>query len=268
MSETANGVLRRRGQMAGLELDRALGAGAFGADMRDIAADHHAGQRSRGLLARIAGARHLAVAQNGGAVADALHLFQPVADIENRAALGLQLVQRFEQPVGFLRRQHRGRLVENDQLRILQQCADDLDTLAFADGQVGHMRMRIERQAIGMRQIGRLLGDPCQRDARIHRQGDVFGDGQRLEQRKMLEHHADAELARRTRAGDAHRLSLPDDLAAGRREHAEQHLDQRRFAGAVFAEQRMDFARPDIEIDSVTGRECAEQFCQLANSQQ
>lgn len=47
----------------------------------DIAADHHARQRCRRFLARIAGAGHLAVTQDGGAVADALHLFQTVADI-------------------------------------------------------------------------------------------------------------------------------------------------------------------------------------------
>ena len=89
------------------------------------------------------------MAQDGGAVADALHLFQAVADIENRAPFGAQLEQRLEQLVGLLRRQHRGRLVEDDELRVLQQRTDDLDALALADREVGDMGMRIERQAIG-----------------------------------------------------------------------------------------------------------------------
>ena len=77
----------------------------------------------------------------------------------------------------------------------------------------------------------------------VHRQGDVFRNRQCLEQREMLEHHADAELARSARAGDRDRLALPDDLAAGRRENAEQHLHQGRFAGTVFAEKGVNFAR-------------------------
>ncbi|MNY56805.1 hypothetical protein D3C86_1929220 [compost metagenome] len=52
----------------------------------------------------VASTGNLAVAQNGGAIADALHLFQPVADIKNRTPFGLQPHQRLEQPLGLLRR--------------------------------------------------------------------------------------------------------------------------------------------------------------------
>ncbi|MNU89435.1 hypothetical protein D3C71_792730 [compost metagenome] len=97
--------------------------------------------------------------QDGGAVADALHLFQTVADIKHRTAFGLQLLQRLEQLVGLLRRQHRGRLVENDEARVLQQGADDLDPLALTNRKIGHMRIGIERQAIGPRQRFRFPGD-------------------------------------------------------------------------------------------------------------
>lgn len=62
----------------------------------------------------IACAGHAPMAQDGGAIADALHLLQAVADIKNRTPLGAQFEQRLEQLVGFLRRQHRGRLVEDD----------------------------------------------------------------------------------------------------------------------------------------------------------
>ena len=76
-------------------------------------------EQKQRFLPGIAGAGHLSMAQHGGPVADALHLLQPVADIEHRAAFRLQLHQRLEQPVGFLRRQHRSRLVQNDQPGIL-----------------------------------------------------------------------------------------------------------------------------------------------------
>ena len=81
-----------------------------------LVADHHAGERGRRFLARIAMADHLAVPQHGGAVAHALHLFEPVRDVEDRLALGAQPLQRLEQLVGLLRRQHRSRLVQDDEL--------------------------------------------------------------------------------------------------------------------------------------------------------
>jgi hypothetical protein len=93
-----------------------------------------------GFLPRDASAGDLAVAQHRGAVADALHLFQAMADIEHRAALGFELEQRLEQIVGFLRCQHRGRLVKDDQLRGSAAGADDLDALALADRKIGDAR--------------------------------------------------------------------------------------------------------------------------------
>ena len=69
----------------------------------------------------------------------------------------------------------------------------------------------------------------------------------------MLEHHADAEPARGARIGDAHRRAVEEDLPLVGREDAVDHLDEGRFAGAVFAEQRMDFAGLDGQVDIVVG---------------
>ena len=109
---------------------------AGGLHFLDLGADHHARQRGRGLRLGIAGRDLLAAAQDGGGVAEPLHLFQLVADVEDRAALGLQPLQHDEELVGLLRRQHRGRLVEDQEFRILHQRAHDLDALALADRQL------------------------------------------------------------------------------------------------------------------------------------
>ena len=79
---------------------------------------------------------------------------------------------------------------------------------------------------------------------------------------KVLEHHADAELSRLGRAADRHRLALPEDAPLVRRERAVEHLDQRRLAGAVLAEQRVHLAVADIEADVIAGRERAESLGQ------
>ena len=101
-----------------------------------------------GLLLRVALGDHLAVAQDGGVMADRPHLLEPVADVEDRAAFRGEALQRDEQVVGLLRRQHRGRLVHDDELRLLQQAADDLDPLPLADREVGDHRVGVERQAV------------------------------------------------------------------------------------------------------------------------
>ncbi len=58
--------------------------------------------------------------------------------------------------------------------------------------------------------------------------------------------------------GDRQRLGARTDGAAGEPDLAgvgrvdpRQNLDQRRLAGAVLAEQRVDLAAPDVEIDVV-----------------
>ena len=67
----------------------------------------------------------------------------------------------------------------------------------------------------------------------------------------MLEHHADAEPASRARIGDADGRAVEDDLALVGREDAVDHLDERRFSRAVLAEQSVNLAGLDAQIDVV-----------------
>ena len=69
----------------------------------------------------------------------------------------------------------------------------------------------------------------------------------------MLKHHADAEPAGGARIGDAHRRAVEQDLPVVRRQDAVDHLDEGRLAGAVLAEEGVDFAGPDAEMDVVVG---------------
>ena len=86
---------------------------------------------------------------------------------------------------------------------------------------------------------------------------DVLGDGEVLEQREMLEHHADAEPARLGRAGQHDLFAHPAQFAAARLDQAVHHLHEGRFAGAILAEQRVDFGREQIEVDAVIGEKIA-----------
>ena len=106
------------------------------------------GPATRRFPPRIAGRDLLAAAQDRGGVAEPFHLFELVADVKDRAAFGLQPLQHDKELVGLLRRQHRGRLVEDQKFRVLHQRPHDLDALAFADRQPPHLALGFERQPV------------------------------------------------------------------------------------------------------------------------
>ena len=53
------------------------------------------------------------------------------------------------------------------------------------------------------------------------------------------------------------RRALPADLAGARLDDAVEDLHQRRLAGTVFPEKRVDFPRLDRKIDPVIGEKVA-----------
>ena len=150
-------------------------------------------------MPRVAGADDAAAAQHRRPVAQRADLVELVADVEDAAALGGERAQRLEQLLDGLRRQHRRRLVHDQQLRVLQQAADDLDALALAHRQRVHVPVGIERQAVVSSRPSRMRVARSPVGGVVERERDVLGDGQRLEQREVLEHHADAESARARR---------------------------------------------------------------------
>ena len=115
------------------------------------------------------------------------------------------------------------------------------------------MRRGIELEVIGLEHPEELGEQLALGELRIEAKRDVLQHRHRLEQREMLEDHADAEPAGGARIGDAGRRAVEDDLSLVRREDAIDHLDERRFARAVLAEKRVDFAGPDAQVDIVVG---------------
>ena len=112
---------------------------------------------------------------------------------------------------------------------------------------------RIELELVGLEHPVELGEQFARRQARVEAEGDVLEHRHRLEQREMLEHHADAEAARGAGVRDADGRAVEHDLALVGREDAVDHLDESRLARAVLAEQGVNLARPDAEIDVVVG---------------
>jgi hypothetical protein len=70
------------------------------------------------------------------------------------------------------------------------------------------------------------------------------------------------------------RREMPDLLAAEMecafvgRKRARYHVDQCRFAGAILAEQDVQFTGADVEIDAVKGADACESFRDAAQDEQ
>ena len=77
---------------------------------------------------------------------------------------------------------------------------------------------------------------------------DVFRDVQVGKEQRLLVDRGDAETLRLRGAADGDRLAGEQDLAAVGLVDAGDDLDQRGFAGAVLAKQRMDFAGTNLEV--------------------
>ncbi len=86
------------------------------------------------------------------------------------------------------------------------------------------------------------------------RQTDILGDGHPIDQAEILMDERD----RHSPDGVGHVLTRVEDGAAVGRVNAGEDLDERRFAGAVFAEQRDDLAAPDFHLHVVQRLRAAE----------
>ena len=229
----------------------------IGADLADLAADHEGCDLAGAAGAGIDGGDHAPGPQDRGAAAETAHLLQLVGDVEDRAALGREPVERREQMLGLLRREHGGRLVEDQQARVLEKAADDLDALPLAGRQGPDRPVGIERQTVGAADLTELAADGREVPVAGERDRDVLGHRQLVEEREVLEHHPEAEISRLDGRGDGHRAPFPADLAGARLDDAVEDLHQRRLAGTVLPEKRVDLARLDRKIDPVIGEKVA-----------
>ena len=125
-----------------------------------------------------------------------------------------------------------------------------------SEARISAARARIARQSM-----------PPQRVARRVAEEDVLGHGQLGEQQQLLEHGGDAGGLRLLRAAEVDLAPVDADRARVRPVDAGDDLDQRRLAGAVLAQQRMDLAGTDVEADVVQRPHAGERLAQALDRQ-
>ncbi len=222
-----------------------------------VSSHHQAGKARLGRSGGRQGLDHLATAQHGDPVGDLRHLVQLVADEDDRFPLGRQAADDREQLAGLLGREDGGRLVEDEDVGVAVEGLEDLDPLLLPDRDVLDLGLRIHREpeplgdlthaVVGLAEVEQ--GAPGVR--RLGGEHDVLGHRHHGDQHEVLMHHSHAGLDRGTRRAELHRLAGDDDLALVGVVQPVEDVHQRRLAGTVLAEQRVDLALPQVEVDVV-----------------
>ena len=178
---------------------------------------------------------------------------QLVADVQNAAAFTGKLTQHHKQLLHRLRCEHRGGLVQDEQLRVGQQSADDFHALHLAHAQCVHGTGGVNVEAVLRGGVGDALGHLGEGERLVQAQPHVLGHAERVKQAEVLKHHADAQTARLLRVADVDHLAVEANLARIGLDRAVDDLHQRGFARAVLAQHRVNFAGLHRQADGIVG---------------
>ena len=219
------------------------------------------------------GADQHAVAQRRDAVGHAGQLFETMRDVDDSDTLGLQLGDHAEEPVDFLVAERGRRLVHDQDAGVgargpaRSRPAAARASTACSTSESGSIAAPIRssrRRARARRAVQRTRrhAPPALEPDR-----DVLGDGQVAEEGGLLVDRRDAQVARRSRdpgprpAGPGSR-SCPSSGSV----RAGDHLDQRRLARAVLADQGVNFAGAQVERDTLEGLDSGKRLADLESA--
>ncbi len=211
------------------------------------------------------------VAQHGDPVRQSEDLLETVRNVDDAQAALAQPAQHGEQALHLESRQRRRRLVQDQHPRVDGERARDLDHLLLGDAQAGDRGGRGDphAQLVEQRLDGaHHLAAPQEQPAALPAQPDVLGDAQFRHEREFLINDADAAQPNGQRIAGWQGPAVEQDLARVRRDRAAEHLDQRGLAGAVLADERMDFPGRQLEIHLVYGTGAAVELRESRGHQQ
>ena len=176
-----------------------------------------------------------------------------MGDQDHRLALVPERPQQHEELIGLGRGEHGGRLVEDQDLRPAIQRLQDLDALLQADGEIADARIGVDGEAVFTGEPRQFRTRPAdaglQQRPALGAQRHVLGDAQRRHQHEVLMDHADAGRDRIRRGADADGSPLDPDVPRIGLVEAVEDRHQRRFAGAVLADDAVDRAGGDRKRD-------------------
>ena len=212
---------------------------------------------------------HPTTAHHGHLIAQSHHFFQLVGDQNHRRALRAQLPQHVEKLQRFLRRQHGGGLVQNQDARAAVQRFQNLQPLPITHRQIGDQSVQGDAKTGGLHQRlqPRAHRRCClvQQPMRLGSEHHVVQRAQGVDQHEMLVHHANAEGNRVVRVVDFRFCAKHRHRAAVRRVKAVEHRHQRALARAVLAHDAVYGAGAYRQVHIGIGRDRAKALADAAH---
>ena len=225
----------------------------------DLATDHQLGQVVLVRLCRDALADDTATPDHRDPVGDLEHLVQLVADEDDAVTLGGEPAQDGEDLLGLLGREDRRRLVEDEDPRLAVEGLEDLDPLLPSDRQAADLGVRVDLEA---EPLDRARGSACWASRWSRKTGLAIVSSPRRMFSATVRTGTSMKcwwtmLMPRAIASDGPVIwtgspssRISPSSGAG---EAVEDVHQGRLAGAVLAEQGVDLAGPDVEVDAVVG---------------
>lgn len=185
---------------------------------------------------------------------------------DGEAELAVEVAQQLEDGAGGLGVEGAGGLVGEEHLGVAGQGAGDADALLLAAGELGGVGLGLVGEADEVEEFQGLAGAFAAGDAEdLQGELDVGLHGARGQQVEVLEDHADAAAGfaeflagAAAAAGEGGELDPVDgDGAAGGALQQVHAADEGGLAGAALADDSVDLALADVEVDAVQGGDLA-----------
>jgi len=198
------------------------------------------------------------------------HFLELVRDEDDGDAPSAQPLDDGEEARHFAVRERRGRLVHDDDPRLVDQRATDRCQLLVRDGELADLGVEIEIEPELVDYRARLRPDgarPVEALPTGHLSGehDVLGDGEIREQGEILVDHLHSAGDRRRRVHTGVRLAVDDDLTGVGPLDSGDDLDEGRLAAPVLSREAVHLAGSELEGYAVEGGDPAESLRDTAN---
>ena len=221
------------------------------ANRLEVASEHRRDEVELVEVGHAARHHRATVAHHRDPVADLVQFVEPMGDENDRHALGAQATHHVEQHRDLAFIERGGRLVHDDEPRLERNRARNGDHL-LDRGREFHQRpshVDLDREA--PQQIRRFRVHPAPVEqavtAVLAAEKDVLGHRAERNEVDFLIDGADAAALGVLRRGEVDGLAAKHDGSAVLAIGAGQHLDHRRLAGAVLADERHDLPGLDLE---------------------
>ena len=148
----------------------------------------------------------------------------------------------------------------------------DFNHLLLCDAQIADLRFRTNARIELIQHHLRILLHLPEINAEFAHgfapQEYVFGNGHMRNQNQFLMNDGNAVIARGVYARDGNFAAIDEDLPLLWNVNAAQYLNERRFSGAVFAQQRVNFTGFQLKIDVLQRLDTRKRFADVFHFEQ